>query len=58
VNWGAEDLLAAILLLGAGGAGVWLAGRWFSGWRWWVAILVVAAAVALVWADLAVGLFR
>jgi hypothetical protein len=58
MDWGIEDLVAAAVLIGAGGLGLWLAGRWFTGWRFWVAVLVVAAAVALVWADLAVGVFR
>jgi hypothetical protein len=58
VDWGVEDVVAAVVLLGAGALGIGLAWRWFAGWRRGVAVLAVVLAVVLVWADLAVGLFR
>lgn len=58
VNWGAGDFLAAALLLGLAGFGLEVAARLpRRRWRRRGALLVVAA-LALVWAELAVGIFR
>jgi hypothetical protein len=58
VNWGPGDFLAAALLLGLTGFGLEVAARLpRRRWRRRGAMLVVAA-LALVWAELAVGIFR
>ncbi len=58
VNWGAGDFLAAALLPGLAGFGLEVAARLpRQRWRRRGAVLVVAA-LALVWAELAVGIFR
>jgi hypothetical protein len=58
VNWGLEDFVALAALLAAAGAGLELAVRFGTsrGTRAALALLVVAA-VGLVWAHLAVGVF-
>ena len=59
VSWGPGDFLAAgVLLFGAGAAAV-LALRHFerSGQRW-LAVAAIAFGLALLWAELAVGLFH
>lgn len=57
VNWGLEDFAAAALLLGMMGGGVELASRMAVRpvWRMITGVAVVAA-VALIWADAAVGI--
>ncbi len=59
MNWGLEDFAAAALLLGAAGLAVELAVRVVRGRRARVAAgLAILAALLLVWAELAVGLFH
>ena len=58
VNWGAEDFLAAALLLGGGGLALEVMVRLVQGARARLAIgLAIAAAFALIWVELAVGIF-
>lgn len=59
MNWGAEDFLAAALLLGAVGLAFEGAVRVVRGTTARVAVgLGLLAALLLVWAELAVGLFH
>ncbi len=59
MNWGLEDFAAAALLLGAAGLAVELAVHVVRGRRARVAAgLAILAALLLVWAELAVGLFH
>ncbi|MFM5929983.1 MAG: hypothetical protein ACKOPQ_03650 [Novosphingobium sp.] len=58
VNWGAEDFLAAALLIGGAGLGVELAVRFIrTRAAMMAAIAGVLFVVALIWAELAVGIF-
>lgn len=58
VNWGAGDFLAAALLLGFTGFGMEVAARLpRRPWRR-RGMLLVMAALALVWAELAAGIFH
>lgn len=58
VSWGAEDFAAAAVLLGGTGFALELAARLLvdPGKRAFAA-LVIVAALLLVWAELAVGIF-
>jgi hypothetical protein len=57
--WGAEDFLAAALLFGSAGLAFELAVRVVRGRGARVAVgLAILAALLLVWAELAVGLFH
>ncbi len=57
--WGAEDFLAAALLLGSAGLALEGAVRVVQGTKARVAVgLAILAALMLVWAELAVGLFH
>lgn len=59
VNWSAEDFLAAAVLLGLTGFAIEALGR--SGLSRRAAIggaIAVLASLALIWAELAVGLFH
>lgn len=59
MNWGAEDFLAAALLLGVVGLAFEGAVRVVRGTAARVAVgLGLLAALLLVWAELAVGLFH
>ncbi|SMF61361.1 hypothetical protein [Allosphingosinicella indica] len=59
VQWGAEDFLAAALLIGGAGALIELAiHRTRRGRMRVLLIAAVAAAFLLIWAELAVGIFR
>lgn len=58
VNWALGDFLAAALLLGCAGLGLEATIRFARNTRVRIAIgLAIAAAFALIWAELAVGLF-
>ncbi len=58
VNWGPGDFVAAAALIGLAGLGLEIAARLpRRAWRRRGAWLVMAAAL-LVWAELAVGIFR
>jgi uncharacterized membrane protein YfcA len=57
MNWGPEDFLAAALLLGGAAVGVELALRLPRRLRLPVAGLVLAAML-LIWAELAVGIWH
>jgi hypothetical protein len=59
MNWGREDFLALAALLGGGCVGYELVAR--ATQRPWLRLLggaAVALVVMLVWAELAVGIFR
>lgn len=59
VRWGAEDFLAAALLLGLAGAVLELAFRRRRDRRWVFGVTAgVVATLLLVWAQLAVGLLH
>lgn len=59
VAWGAEDFLAAALLLGSAGLALELAVRLVRSTRARLAAgLAILGALLLVWAELAVGLFH
>lgn len=59
VNWGPGDFVAAAVLLSAAGLGVlWAARRRTTPWRRAGVAAAVVGAFALVWAELAVGLFH
>ncbi|MFM5907300.1 MAG: hypothetical protein ACKOPO_06920 [Novosphingobium sp.] len=59
VNWGAEDFAAAALLIGGAGLGVELAVRFIRARRAMaLTIAAILLALALVWAELAVGIFN
>lgn len=59
VNWGPGDFAAIALLLGAGCLAWEIAARVVATWRLRVlAGVLIGAAVLLVWAELAVGIFR
>jgi hypothetical protein len=58
VNWGSEDFLAAIVLLGGAGLAIELMLRLVRDARSRIAIaLAIVVVLALIWAELAVGLF-
>jgi hypothetical protein len=58
VNWGPEDFLAAALLLGLTGLGLEVtAALPRRRWRGRAAVITIAA-LFLVWAELAVGIFH
>lgn len=58
VIWGAEDFVAAALLLGGAGLALEATIRFVRSTRARIMIgLAIAAAFALIWAELAVGLF-
>lgn len=58
VNWGAGDFLAAALLLGGAGLALEATVRLVRGTMARIIVgLAVVAAFALIWAELAVGLF-
>lgn len=58
VNWGAEDFLAAAVLIGGAGLAVELAVRFIrTRAAMFATIAAVALAFVLVWAELAVGIF-
>lgn len=57
VNWGAEDFLAAALLIGGTGLGVELAARFIkTRGTMFIAIAFVVLVTVLIWAELAVGI--
>lgn len=57
VNWGAEDFLAAALLIGGAGLGVELAARFIkTRATMFIAIAFVVLVAVLIWAELAVGI--
>lgn len=59
IRWGAEDFLAAALLLGLAGGTLELAFRHRRDRRWvYVVTAGVVATLLLVWAELAVGLLH
>lgn len=58
VNWTPLDFAVAWLLLSAAGTGVVLALRRWRGMRRVVAVAAVLLAAALLWAELAVGVFH
>jgi NhaP-type Na+/H+ or K+/H+ antiporter len=59
VSWGTGDFLAAgALLFGAGCAILWACRRVRQRLRRRMVVAVICLAVALLWAELAVGLFR
>ena len=59
MNWGAEDFAAAALLLGGVGLSLEVAMRLVSGPRARIgAAIAIVAAFALIWAELAVGVFH
>lgn len=59
VSWGPGDFLAAGALLFGGGAAIVLAMRWFQGrLQRGAAVAAIVLVVAIVWAELAVGVFR
>jgi hypothetical protein len=57
MRWGPGDFLAAVLLFGAAGLGLELAARLPQRQRP-VAAVGVIAALLLIWAELAVGIFH
>ena len=58
VNWGKEDFLAAVVLIGGAGLGIELAVRLIKSRNvLMIAIAGVLAVLLLVWAELAVGIF-
>ncbi|MGB3337315.1 MAG: hypothetical protein WBA73_09060 [Devosia sp.] len=58
VKWGAEDFLAAALLLGGAGLALEVMVRLVQDARARLAIgLAIAAAFGLIWVELAVGIF-
>lgn len=59
MNWGLEDFVAAAALLLAAGAGTaWALRRFERRGARTAAVAVILLAVALVWAELAVGIFH
>ena len=57
VNWGAEDFLAAALLLGGGGLSLEAMVRLVRGTRARIITgIVIVLALVLIWAQLAVGI--
>ena len=59
MNWGAEDFLAAFVLLGGAGVGVWAVRRFApSPALRLIGYAFVLAALLLIWAELAVGIFH
>jgi peptidoglycan/LPS O-acetylase OafA/YrhL len=59
VSWGVFDFVAAgVLLFGAGAAMVLARRRFGQPVQRWLAIAAIALLFCLVWAELAVGLFR
>ena len=59
VRWGAGDFAAGAILLGGAGLALEAAIRFVHGARARILVgLVVLAALALIWAELAVGLFH
>ena len=57
VSWGAEDFLAAAVLIGGAGLAIELAVRLLrTPAQRWVAVSTVIAAALLIWAELAVGI--
>lgn len=59
MSWGLVDFVAAGLILFSAGAAIVLAARKFERpWPRAAAIATVTVAAALVWAELAVGLFH
>jgi len=58
MNWGLEDVLAAALLLAGTGLALGAVVRLVPGTLWRTGLsLVILAIGALIWAELAVGLF-
>lgn len=58
VNWGAEDFIAAAVLIGGAGLGIELAARLVKSRAAMFALIAgVIGLMLLVWAELAVGLF-
>lgn len=58
VNWGAEDFIAAAVLIGGAGLGIELAVRLVKSRTAMFALIAgVIALMLLVWAELAVGIF-
>ena len=59
MNWGAEDFLAAAILLTGAGVGVWTVRRFAptAGLRL-IGYALLLTALLLIWAELAVGIFH
>ena len=59
MNWGAEDFIAAAILLGGAMAGVWAVRRYAPNPTMrLIGYALVLAALLLIWAELAVGIFH
>lgn len=59
MNWGAEDFMAAAILLGGAGIGVWAVRRVApNGMMRLAGYGVVLTALVLFWVELAVGIFH
>ncbi len=59
MNWGAEDFAAAAVLIGGAAMGIWVVRRFApNGMLRLFGYALVLAALVLIWAELAVGIFH